>query len=510
MLAFSAVVRDNEVVKRPENQEALESKALQFIREHCLIPGNGRLVVAVSGGPDSVCLLHLLITLREELHLELHIAHLNHRLRGAESDADAQYVAQLAARFGVTATIAGRDVKAYQAGQHQSLEEAAREVRYTFLAEVARAIGADRVAVGHTADDNVETVLMHLIRGSGTRGLCGLQPVTQWQHAAGSLTAAPSELWQAGLTIIRPLLGISRQETEAYCQRYNLAPRLDSSNLSLSPLRNRIRLELLPRLKEYNPRVADALRRTARIASDDIAVIDSESARWWQKITRKEGEVISLDKREFLQLPASLQRNLLRLAVESLIGSLKDIEARHIEGIMGVLTRPAGKRLNLPRGLVFVIEYDRYRLCRDTAGLYPFPVLENELVLEVPGQTLLPGWQVTTSISESSLLRETAGSLMACLDLDKVGQQLTVRCRQPGDTFQPLGMSQPKSLAEFMIDAKIPHLWRRQIPIIASSRHILWVVGWRIDDRVKITGDTRQVLRLEFERLPDNMPTSCP
>ena len=490
-------MRDNKVVKGTENQEALEPRVLQFIREYRLISGNGCLLVAVSGGPDSICLLHILVSLREELNLELHIAHLNHQLRGVESEADALYVAQLAERLGVTATIAERDVRAYHAGQHQSLEEAAREVRYTFLAEVARSIGADRVAVGHTTDDNVETILMHLIRGSGTRGLRGLQPVTQWQHEADSLT------------IIRPLLGISRQETEAYCRRHKLAPRLDSSNLSLSPLRNRIRLELLPRLKDYNPQVANALLRTARIAGDDIAVIDTESARWWPRIARKEGDVINLDKKGFLQLPASLQRNLLRLAVESLLGSLKDIEARHIEGIMALLTRPAGKRLNLPQGLLFIIEYDCYRLCRDTAELYPFPVLEKELGLKIPGETLLPGWQVAASIVEPSVVGEKTGNLTAYLDFDKVGRQLAVRCRQSGDMFQPLGMSQPKSLAEFMIDAKIPRLWRQRIPIVASSRHILWVVGWRIDDRVKVTETTRQVLRLTFERLADNTPASC-
>ena len=160
-------------MEKPE--PPLESRVLQFIRQRHLLPGQPKLLVAVSGGPDSVCLLHILVKLKDELGIGLHVAHLNHQLRGADSEADAEYVAELANRLGMPATIEQRDVKSYQAQQRLSLEEAAREVRYTFLTELARSIGASRVAVGHTVDDHVETILMHLIRGTGTRGLRGLQ-----------------------------------------------------------------------------------------------------------------------------------------------------------------------------------------------------------------------------------------------------------------------------------------------------------------------------------------------
>jgi len=469
--------------------------------------------VAVSGGQDSVCLLHILVKLQEELKVGLHVAHLNHQLRGADSEADAQYVSDLAHQLGIPATIGQRDVKAHQAQQRTSLEEAAREVRYTFLAQVAKSVGADRVAVGHTTDDHIETILMHIIRGTGTRGLRGLQPRNLWHSSDSSLI------------VIRPLLQVSRQETAAYCPNHQLMPRVDASNLSLSSLRNRIRHQLLPQLRSYNPRIAGALLRTARIVGDDLAFLERESTRLWGSVAQRQGDTIILDKEGFIQLPSALQRHLLRTAIEELLGSLKDIETRHIEEAMAVLIKPAGRRLSLPGGLVFVIEYNRYLLGMGAAALSPFPVLRNEIVLKIPGETLFPIWCVEATIVDREQMREKGMSkganvpletiapfpllkekglisnlFTAYFDLDEVSGEVIVRCRQPGDRFQPLGMSQPKRLGEFMIDAKIPRAWRQRIPIVCSPQHILWVVGWRIDDRVKVTENTKQVLCLKFER----------
>ncbi len=469
-------------------QPILEQRVLRFIQEHHLVSGGEKLLVAVSGGPDSVCLLHILAKLQRELEAKLQVAHLNHQLRGAESEADAGYVSDLARQWGIPATIEGRDVKGYQAQQRLSLEEAAREVRYSFLTQVARSIGAERVAVGHTMDDHIETILMHLIRGTGTRGLRGLQPVTVWQSAANSLT------------IIRPLLEISHQETEDYCHQHQLMPRLDASNLSLSPLRNRIRQQLLPLLESYNPRMAETLLRTGRIASDDIDFLDEQIARLWDEMAQQRGETIILDKERFDQMPSALQRYLLRASAEKLLGSAKDIEMRHIEQMMSLATKPAGKRLSLPGGLIFSIEYNQYLLTSDLAALSPFPVLRDEFQLKIPGETLLPGWRVEANIANREQMTEKGGDFTASFDLGKTGDKLLVRPRQSGDRFQPLGMSQPKKVNEFMIDAKIPQAWRQQVPLVCSPQHILWVVGWRIDDRAKVTDNTKQILCLKFER----------
>ena len=476
------------MLKKEGHQEPLEHRLLHFIREHHLISSQHRLLVAVSGGADSICLLHILVKLQEELDIRLHVAHLNHQLRGNEADADAQYVADLAQHLDIPATVEQRDVKAYQAQQHSSLEEAAREVRYNFLAEVAKSIGTDRVAVGHTTNDHTETILMHLIRGTGTRGLRGLQPCSLWQSSGNNLT------------IIRPLLEVSRRETAGYCHRHKLIPRIDSSNLSLSPLRNRIRHQLLPMLQSYNPRITDALLRTANIAGDDLAFIKERGIQLWDEIAREQENAITLNRERFLKLPPAIKQHLLRTSIEKLLGNLKDIETRHIEEIMAALTKPAGKRISLPGGLVFSIEYDKYLLGSDPAALSPFPLLKGEFPLKIPGKTLVPGWCIEANIINREQMAEKGNDFTAYFDLDKTGDKLAVRSRLPGDRFQPLGMNQLKKLGEFMIDAKIPHAWRQRIPIVHSAQHILWVVGWRIDERVKVTDHTKRILCLKFER----------
>ncbi|MFC2034820.1 tRNA lysidine(34) synthetase TilS [Chloroflexota bacterium] len=501
------------MVKEQGYQEPMEQRVLRFIRENHLESGQHWLLVAVSGGPDSVCLLHILDKLQHGLNMKLHVAHLNHLLRGAESEADAQYVSDLAHQLGIPATIERRDVRVYRAQQRTSLEEAAREVRYAFLAEVAKSTGADRVAVGHTTDDHVETILMNLIRGAGTRGLRGLQPSSRWQASGGSVT------------VIRPLLPVSRLETTGYCHKHQLMPRVDTSNLSLSLLRNRIRHQLLPLLQSYNPQVAEALLRTARIAGDTLTFLDGEGARLWDNIAQRQEGAITLNKKKFLKLPSAMKRYLLMGAIERLLGSLKDIEMRHVEEMMAALSKPAGKRFSLPRGLVFIIEYNKYVLSLDLVALSPLPTLRNEFILKIPGETLFPGWRVEATIMSSLLVQgkpEVASvspgtatplpssrgegmgvmndKFTAQLDFNEVGAKVVVRYRQPGDRFQPLGMSGSKKLGEFMIDKKIPRAWRQRIPVVCSSKQILWVVGWRVDNRVKVTESTKMVLCLEFVR----------
>jgi tRNA(Ile)-lysidine synthase len=341
--------------------------------------------------------------------------------------------------------------------------------------------------VGHTQDDHIETILMHLIRGAGTRGMRGLQPATEWPSKDGNLI------------VIRPLLEVSHQETEDYCRRHQLSPRLDASNLSLSPLRNRIRRQLLPILQSYNPAIAQALLRTGRIASDDIDFLDRETARLWGKIARKDVEAVVLDRKKLDRLPLTLKRYLLRSGAERLLGSAKDIEMRHIEEMMALLDSPAGKRLSLPVNLSFITGYDEYILTTNLATLSPLPELEGETSLNIPGETLLPGWRVEAAIIEPQKITKK-DDLTAYLDFSKTGDRLIVRARRRGDKFQPLGLSLPKKLGKFMIDAKIPHHWRQHIPIVYSPEQIVWLVGWRIDERVKVNEDTEKVLRLEFKR----------
>ena len=227
------------------------------ILQHHLFEGGGTVVLGVSGGPDSLCLLHTLRALQDELGLELHLAHLDHGIRGSDSRADAEYVEGLARAWDVSATMEYGDVPAYAEEHRVAIEEAARRVRYLFLGRVAREVGAQCVAVGHNADDQVETIIMHWMRGSGLGGLRGMLPVQ----------VLGAEDWWCGpvLRLVRPLLDVPRDAIEGYCHQHGLQPRFDRSNLDLTYHRNRIRHELIPFLESFNPRIRDVLRRSARV-----------------------------------------------------------------------------------------------------------------------------------------------------------------------------------------------------------------------------------------------------
>jgi tRNA(Ile)-lysidine synthase len=471
-------------------KQTLEARVLGFIRAEGLVVPGEKLVVAVSGGADSVGLLLVLVGLQRELDIRLHVAHLDHRLRGAASQADARYVAGMARRLSLPATIESRDVRAYGRGHRLSLEEAAREVRYAFLAGVADAVGAGRVAVGHTAADHVETVLMHLVRGSGLGGLRGLRPLSRLAYGGRDIT------------IIRPLLVLTRAETAAYCRQHRLRPRSDVSNLSTGPFRNRVRLRLLPELRKYNPRIDAALARLARLAADDLDFIEEEAAQRWGEVVSEDGEAVIMDRQKLAVLPPALRRHLLRAAVASRLGGLKDVEAGHIEDLLDALEKPAGKIVGLPGGLRLTVEHDRLLLGRD-ANSCPFPALEGEAALLIPGRTRLPGWEVQAEIVPPVEGQKyvDSDSLTAWLDFGRTGDKLTVRARRPGERLQPLGLGGTKELTEFMIDARIPRAWRPRIPVVTSPEQVVWVVGWRIDERVRVTGATRRVLRLSFTRV---------
>jgi tRNA(Ile)-lysidine synthase len=523
------------------NKAKLESKVLDFIQWYSLIPRKELVVVGLSGGADSVCLLHVLAEWRRALGIRLHVAHLNHQFRETESEADAEYVSNLADSLGIPSTVESQDVAAYRIERKCSIEEAARELRYAFFARVARKVGAHRIAIGHTRDDQVETILMHILRGTGVTGLSGLVPCSPLAYDSQRMSlpacrpslpvSSPSLRAKPGnLLVIRPLLDITREETANYCREHQIEPRSDSSNLSPSFFRNRLRLHLLPLLRQYNPNIDQALLRLADIAKEDDAFIEQQASGLWDEVARQENDAICLDKKQMAALPIALQRHLLRTAVTKLVGDVRDIEASHIEAARTLLDKQPSKRVSLPHGLICQGGYDELTIARQPSAVAalpsvtareawqsqlppcPFPPLPDEFHLRVPGKTAFSGWNVMASIvrgqvtflssrhTMSTRERTQQSNLVAHFDLEKTGMNLCVRKRRPGDRFQPLGMNLSKKLHEFMVDAKIPHSWRSRIPIVCSPQQIIWVVGWRIDDRVKLAEGSKETLRLEFIR----------
>ena len=473
----------------PPDAGAIESRAHRFIKEYGLVAGGEKVLVAVSGGPDSVCMLKVLHNLKDIFKIQLHAAHLDHCLRGGGSEADAKYVGELTAKLGIPCSIEKRDVEQWNKQSKTSLEEAAREVRYRFLDEVARQVGATRVAVGHTRDDQVETTLMHYLRGAGIQGLRGLR-------AAAPIPYGSKE---DGIWVVRPLLKASRQETAAYCQSHDLKPCRDPSNSDTRFLRNRIRLELIPLLRQYNPGIDDALVRLADIAGEDADFIDEQASAACGAVATREGGLTCLDSGKLRGLPLALQRRVFRIVLEQAYGSLRDIEATHIEALVKLLFGNTGKCVHLPGGLMAANERNRIVVAGHGASACPWPVLEKAYALNVPGETRLPGWRVTADLMSENFFRED-DIFSASFDLNIAGKSLTVRGRRPGDRFRPLGMAHNRKLQDFMVDSAIPRSWRDSVPLVCSGEEIIWVAGWRIDDRVKVTTATDGVLRLEFHR----------
>ncbi len=470
----------------------LKEKVCETIEKYSLFQPGDKVVVGVSGGPDSLCLVHLLRELEDDYRLKLHLAHLNHRLRGEEAEADAAFVEELAEKWGLPATIEGENVRAYAQAAHLSLKEAARRLRYSFLVRVAKEMGASCIAVGHNADDQVETIVMHWLRGAALAGLRGMLPKTLYE----------------GTWLVRPLLEVTRAEIESYCESHDLKYRFDRSNLDLTYHRNRIRHELLPLLEEYNPRLRQTLRRSAEILAHDYAYIESQVRKAWAEIAQESDEAISFELEGWRILSPSLQCYILRKAIHRLRRSLRNINWVHIEEALSAsLEKPAGTKVTLPRNLYLFKGYHSFTI----ASHLPqpdSPLLSSgeTLPLNVPGTTNLPesDWQVEVRILPTEKLREdwerNPDPWRAALDHQRAGSELFLRRRLPGDRFQPLGMSQQKSLGEFMIDAKIPWHLRDALPLVVSSEQILWVAGWRIDERVKVTGATQKVLELQFKR----------
>jgi len=452
------------------------------------LPRGGPLVVAVSGGADSVCLLYALVQQKNELNLKLHIAHLNHSLRGAESDADAQYVADLVHKLNLPCTLEKRDISSY--GSTSSVEEKARDARYTFLAEVAASVRADAVAVAHTADDQVETILMHLVRGSGLAGLCGMGEVSSWKSSSDD----------SRVTIIRPLLGVTRKEVEVYCDANKLAPRIDSSNKSLDYVRNRFRYELIPLIKGYNSNFGDAILRLASIVADEIALLDQQVSDVWDMVISYDSKLLYIDRDAFGKLPVAVKRHLVRCVLERLAGTLTDIEAVHIESMLGTMEKTVSKKISIPHGLVLVNGYNTCTIGSEDLFEDVGKGFDSEYALNAPDDTIIPGWRVTSSIGNKVVERENDTGYIACFDYDVVGDDLIVRGKRSGDKLKPLGMKGSKSLKNLMIDLKIPKAQRDSIPIVCSTRHIIWVVGYRIDERAKVSASTERVLSIRFER----------
>lgn len=440
--------------------------------------GDG-VVVGVSGGPDSLCLLDVLWRLQGALGLRLHVAHLHHGLRGAGADEDALFVAAEAAARRLPVTV-GSVRLAEGGGSSVSLEAAAREARYHFLHRVADAVGASRIAVGHTRDDQAETVLIRLLRGAGPPGLAGIAPV----RADG---------------VVRPLLEVGRQEAERYCRERGLTPRRDPTNEDLSITRNRVRHLLLPFLRrEFNPSVDRALVALAGLAREDEA--------WWAEVTERAlSRVIrpaedsggwELDTARLRMLVLPLRRRVLRELWRRIGGSPPP--RSRVAAALSALDHRSGS-VQLARGWRLDVSGDRALLWRplQTTGDDTEAALDYDLRLDVPGAVVVPaaGLRLEAWLEPAERgwerVRHGCPPWLAVLDAACLELPLVIRSRRPGDRFTPLGAPGSMRLKKFLVEAGIPRWQRRRLPVVVSGAELVWVVGVRQGEPCRLQPGSR-------------------
>jgi len=477
--------------------EATVQVAVQAALNRAPATGAG-LLVAVSGGADSLCLLHALHTLAPNLGLRLQVAHLDHGLRTAAAG-DAAWVAALCERLGLCCHLGRADVRALAAVEHRSLEDAARCVRYRFLAQVAEQVGAAMVAVGHTADDQAETVLLHLLRGAGLDGLAGMAPTAPWP--------LPDDSRGGGLMLLRPLLTVTRAQTTAYCAAVGLEPRHDATNDDPAYTRNHLRLEILPRLRALNPAVVEALGRTADIVRAESDLVQTLANDAWARLARSEAGCLRLRRDAFADEPLAVQRRILRRAVAEL-GVLSELSWAHIDAALRVACQSTvGARAGLPHGLQVRVDYDWLWVEPSGAGIDAgaWPTMATPVRLPIPGAVALDAaWRLVATVMPRSALPADwalcAQPLRAYVDAQRLGPQAWVRPRLPGDRVQPLGMAGRQKVSDLMVNARVPAAQRAALPLVTVGDEIAWVVGVRSSQRFAVTADTAEVAIIEAVR----------
>ncbi|GAB6159258.1 tRNA lysidine(34) synthetase TilS [Desulfotomaculum varum] len=465
--------------------EVLDKVRKEIARHNMIEPGQ-LIVVGVSGGPDSVALLHILHTLAGELGIKLHAAHLNHRFRGEEARQDALFVRQLCANWDIPCTIEERDVPGYARQKHLSAQVAAREVRYRFFYKVLQTTGGQKIALAHQADDQAESVLLNLLRGAGAGGLAGIPPVRD-------------------NLIIRPLLSLRRQEIEQYCHNHGVGFRIDSSNLKTAYRRNKIRHVLIPLLeREYSPGLVNVLVRTAeQIRAEDEFMEHLADQAYRQVLLNRNSRSIELAREELARQPVALARRIIRLAWQDIRGSKQDLTYDHVERLLEQLPGGGPQRYwELPAGIVVRLTYDRLTLMKEYGNnSLDLPACH----LPVPGSvTTVSGSTITSLLLRRQDFTGNPRELpahQAVLDYAKVTLPLAVRFRQEGDALVPFGLGKKVKLKKILIDRKIPRHRRDSIPLVVEQKtgRILWVAGIRLAEGVGISDTTEKIILLRLE-----------
>ena len=449
------------------------AKLKRTVARHKMIVPEDTVLVAFSGGADSTALLHLLLELRREIAFGLALAHFNHRLRAA-ADADERFARDVARSLRLPIIAGRRDVKAFAWRRGLNVEEAARILRYEFLGRAAARAGATKIATGHTLNDQAETFLMRLLRGSGPRGLAGIYPVHEGK-------------------IVRPLIEISRKEVEAFCRRKRLTFRTDETNLDKRYLRNKIRRQLVPYLeRHYEPGLMVKFGRLASIFQEDERVLEGMIRAKTDRLIVRRDRGLALDARRLARLPRGLARRAVRAFIEEIAGDLRRISFQDVEAVLDL---GEGKELTLPKKLHLQREAGLIQVKTESSSPTPYAILwDGRGALPVPGAAL-------TFSSERIRKRDVAAlpfddQTRCFCDAGKLRFPLLVRNRKDGDLYRPMGAPGKKKLKEILRAKRIPLSDRDTLPVFCSDGKIVWVPGLPVADDFKVSQDTKNIFAI--------------
>lgn len=458
----------------------------QVIADEAMINNGDCIVVAVSGGPDSVALLHILFSLKGQYGWSLVVAHVNHRFRGEESDREADFVAELAASLGLPCEVGVIDVPAYIAQSGLNGQAAAREKRYEFLHSVAEQYGAQRIALAHHAGDQAETVLMRLIRGTGPSGLAGI----------------PARRKEKYVELIRPLLRIKKEDLLAYCQNHQISYCTDSSNLKRNYFRNVIRLDVLPYLQQFNEQLPDALCRLAELMRDEENHMHQETVRVVDDLVDLRENEYSFNRIGYIRLSIALQRRVIKLILNYLVFE-ESLDFAKLEAIRDLIVResPTIQTLSLYPNLHIVREYDQISFTKNfvqtEAFDYRLARFDHTTIMNAGNMSLT--FRIMDRFAAN---HKHQSDYDAWFDLDQLSFPLIIRSRQNGDRIELFGLNGSKKVKNMFIDAKVPPRARNRIPILSDDEHrILWIPGFRQSRHAGVTAGTKRILHVKAELL---------
>jgi tRNA(Ile)-lysidine synthase len=453
-------------------------KVLVTIKKYNMIQQGDSIIVGLSGGADSVSLTHILYKIKDLYDLKIYAVHLNHLIRGNEAIRDEEHSREFTKSLDIPFYSERIKVEEYAKEHGMSSEEAGRFLRYRLFNEVAKKVGANKIALAHNMNDQAETMLMRFFRGSGISGLGGIKPIREGKY-------------------IRPIIACSRREIEEYCKKNNLIPAEDSTNKESIYTRNRVRLELIPYIKEhFNPNIIESLYKNSEIFRDEDSYLTEISERELENIRIKNG--LSINK--FNSLNIAVKRRVLRSIIGTVKGNLTGIEGKHIEECIRMLEKgETGKIIEFPEEIICITEYDVFRIDKRNY------IKDYEYKVEVPQEikVIEEDIYISARVIGENLENFIDKQFIKYWDYDKIKYELTVRNRRNGDYIYPKGMEGKKKVKDIFIDKKIPKDQRDKIPLVAMQSEILWIVGIRDSKNYKVDRNTRRILEIKIKRGAD-------